>query len=236
MRGAAGCRPTGPRVETRGRDPGLNGRDPPARASSSPGTSSSVGLRWRKEPITTPITDIASSPSGGETVSSYETYEEAERAVDYLSDNGFPVENAQIVGSNLRLLEQVTGRVTTGRATLAGAGSGAWFGLFIGLLVGLFTTGPTWAGLVLGGLIIGAVWGAIFGFFAHYAMQGRRRAAATSRPAARSSPRATTSWSPPRRSGRGRCSPSSARRSEARDSVRGSLVVPMPGLRVARVV
>jgi hypothetical protein len=72
--------------------------------------------------MTTPTTDIASSPSGGETVSSYKTYEEAERAVDYLSDNGFPVENAQIVGSNLRLLEQVTGRVTTGRATLAGAG------------------------------------------------------------------------------------------------------------------
>ena len=124
--------------------------------------------------MTTPTTDIASSPSGGETVSSYESYEDAERAVDYLSDNGFPVENAQIVGSNLRLLEQVTGRVTTGRATLAGAGSGAWFGLFIGLLVGLFSTGPAWVGLVLGGLLIGAVWGAIFGSFAHYAMQGRR--------------------------------------------------------------
>jgi hypothetical protein len=40
--------------------------------------------------------------------------------------------------------------------------------------VGLFTTGPTWAGLVLGGLLIGAVWGAIFGFIAHYAMRGRR--------------------------------------------------------------
>jgi hypothetical protein len=27
---------------------------------------------------------------------------------------------------------------------------------------------------VLGGVLIGAVWGAIFGFFAHYAMRGRR--------------------------------------------------------------
>jgi hypothetical protein len=124
--------------------------------------------------MATPITNIASSPSRGETVSSYDSYEDAERAVDYLSDNGFPVENAQIVGSNLRLVEQVTGRVTTGRAALAGAGSGAWFGLFIGLLVGLFTTGPAWVGLVLGGLLIGAVWGAIFGFIAQYAMHGRR--------------------------------------------------------------
>jgi len=121
-----------------------------------------------------PTTDIASSRRGGETVSTYSSYEDAERAVDYLSDNGFAVENAQIVGSDLHLVEQVTGRVTTGRAALAGAGSGAWFGLFIGLLVGLFTTGPEWLGLVLGGLLIGAVWGAVFGFFAQSAMRGRR--------------------------------------------------------------
>jgi hypothetical protein len=124
--------------------------------------------------MATPTTDIATPLSGGETVSTYKSYEDAERAVDYLSDNGFPVENAQIVGSNLHLVEQVTGRVTTGGATLAGAGSGAWFGLFIGLLVGLFSSGPEWIGLVLGGLLIGAVWGAIFGFFAQYAMRGRR--------------------------------------------------------------
>ena len=124
--------------------------------------------------MATPTTDIASPPSGGEIVSTYNSYEDAERAVDYLSDNGFPVENTRIVGSNLHLVEQVTGRVTSGRAALAGAGTGAWFGLFIGLLVGLFSTGPTWAGLVLGGLLIGAAWGAIFGFVAHYAMRGRR--------------------------------------------------------------
>ena len=124
--------------------------------------------------MATPTTDIASPPSGGETVSTYGNYEDAQQAVDYLSDNGFAVENARIVGSNLHLVEQVTGRVTTGSATLAGAGSGAWFGLFIGLLVGLFTTGPEWVGLVLGGVFVGAVWGAIFGFFAQYAMRGRR--------------------------------------------------------------
>lgn len=124
--------------------------------------------------MATPTTDIASPPSRGETISTYTSYEDAQGAVDYLSDNGFPVENAQIVGSNLHLVEQVTGRVTTATAALAGAGSGAWFGLFIGLLVGLFSTGPTWLGLVLGGVLIGAVWGAIFGFFAHYTMRGRR--------------------------------------------------------------
>jgi hypothetical protein len=118
--------------------------------------------------------DSATTPRGGQTVASYASYDEAQRAVDHLSDNGFPVENADIIGSDLRLVERVTGRLTTGRAALAGAGSGAWFGLFIGLLVGLFTTGPTWVGLLVGGAVIGAVWGALFGFFAQWATGGRR--------------------------------------------------------------
>jgi hypothetical protein len=108
------------------------------------------------------------------TVASYTSYEEAQRAVDRLSDERFPVENIEIVGSGLRLVERVTGRLTRARAAAAGAASGAWFGLFIGLLVGLFSTGPTWIGLILGGLLIGAAWGAIFGFAGHAATRGRR--------------------------------------------------------------
>jgi hypothetical protein len=53
-------------------------------------------------------------------------------------------------------------------------------GLFIGLLVGLSTTGPVWLGLVLGGLVIGALWGALFGFVAHWATRGRRDFASVS--------------------------------------------------------
>jgi uncharacterized membrane protein len=116
----------------------------------------------------------SSSANGWTVVESYSTYEDAQRAVDRLSDASFPVENVEIVGRDLRLVERVTGRVTLGRATAAGAASGAWFGLFIGLLVGLFTTGPEWLGLVLGGLLIGAFWGAAFGFFAHWATRGKR--------------------------------------------------------------
>ncbi|HEU5416833.1 MAG TPA: general stress protein [Streptosporangiaceae bacterium] len=108
------------------------------------------------------------------TVASYGSYEEAQLAVDRLSDEHFPVENLDIVGSGLRLVERVTGRLTKGRAAMAGAATGAWFGLFIGLLVGLFTTGPTWLGLILGGILIGAAWGAVFGFAGHAATRGRR--------------------------------------------------------------
>lgn len=108
------------------------------------------------------------------TVASFSTYEEAQAAVDYLSDHQFPVEYVDIVGSDLRFVERVTGRLTTWRAAAAGAASGAWFGLFIGLLVGFFTSGPRWLGLVLGGVIIGALWGGAFGAVGHLATRGRR--------------------------------------------------------------
>src|SRR3712207_8985496 len=38
-----------------------------------------------------------------------------------------------IIGSDLRMVERVTGRLSWGRAIGAGAASGAWFGLFVGL-------------------------------------------------------------------------------------------------------
>ena len=118
--------------------------------------------------------------AGRQSVASYATYPEAQQAVDFLSDSGFPVEHTDVVGSDLRLVEHVTGRLTNARAAMAGAGSGAWFGLLIGLLVGLFTTGPVWLGLILGGLAIGALWGAVFGFVAHSATRGRRDFASVS--------------------------------------------------------
>ncbi|MEA2623741.1 MAG: hypothetical protein QOH61_2651 [Chloroflexota bacterium] len=100
-------------------------------------------------------------------VASYTTYSQAELAVDRLVDSSFPVEHTAIVGRDLSLVERVTGRVTRARATAMGALGGAWFGLFIGLFVGLFTVGPVWLNLVLIGIAIGAIWGAVFGFVAH---------------------------------------------------------------------
>ena len=106
-------------------------------------------------------------------MASYSSFEEARAAVDRLSDERFPVEILDIVGSGLHLVERVTGRLATTRAA-AGPASGAWFGLFIGILVGLFTHGPTWIGRINGGLPIGAAGGGAFGFAGHAATQGRR--------------------------------------------------------------
>jgi hypothetical protein len=104
----------------------------------------------------------------------YNTYVEAQRLVDGLSDAGFPVQHVRIVGDGLHSVEQVTGRITKGRATLYGAGGGAWFGLLIGLLLSIFAVGSGVAVAVLGSLAIGAFWGAVFGFVTHWATGGDR--------------------------------------------------------------
>ncbi|UYM06154.1 general stress protein [Solicola gregarius] len=104
----------------------------------------------------------------------YDEYADAQKAVDYLSDQEFPVENCMIVGTDLKQVERVTGRLTYGRAAAAGAASGAWFGLFIGLMVGLFAEDGSWIGVVLSAALIGIVFGAVFGIVG-YAMTGGRR-------------------------------------------------------------
>src|SRR5664279_3878066 len=68
----------------------------------------------------------------------YDKYDDAQKAVDYLSDNEFAVENCMIVGTDLRQVERVTGRLTRGRVVGAGALSGVWVGLFVGLIFALF--------------------------------------------------------------------------------------------------
>src|SRR5471030_543465 len=68
----------------------------------------------------------------------YDRYEAAQKAVDYLADHEFAVENCMIVGTDLKLVERVTGRLTRGRVIGAGALSGMWMGLFVGLIFALF--------------------------------------------------------------------------------------------------
>ena len=114
------------------------------------------------------------SPLESPVLREYDTYEEAQRLVDRLSDAGFPVQHVRIVGHDFHSVEQVTGRLTKGRAALLGAGSGAWFGLLIGLLLSLFAVGPGVLVALLGSVLIGGFWGAAFGIAAQWATGGRR--------------------------------------------------------------
>jgi hypothetical protein len=105
----------------------------------------------------------------------YDEYVDAQKAVDTLSDNGFPVQNVAIVGVDVRIVESVLGRLTWGRAAMSGMLSGAWFGLLIGLFVGLFssTTGSVLP-LVGLGLLYGAAFGIVWGLVSHALTGGKR--------------------------------------------------------------
>jgi hypothetical protein len=111
----------------------------------------------------------------GQVIATYDTYVEAQRAVDFLADEQFAVENISIVGSDLKMVERVTGRLTRGRAAAAGTASGAWFGLFVGVLLSLFAqSGTNGFALIIAATIYGAAFGAIFGFVGHALSGGKR--------------------------------------------------------------
>ena len=118
------------------------------------------------------VPKVPTLPAGDE-VAAYSTYLEAQKAVDYLSDNKFPVENVTIVGTDLRMVERVTGRLTYGRVALAGALSGAWFGFFVGLLITLFA-GEAGFQVMFAGIALGAGFGLLFSVLS-YAFTGGRR-------------------------------------------------------------
>lgn len=104
-------------------------------------------------------------------------YEDAQAAVDTLSDEGFPVEHVSIVWARLRQIEYVTGRRTILTAAMQGAASGMWFGAFIGLLLSLFVEleeDATAIGLVVSYALTGAVVVAIYQAVRHWSQRGRR--------------------------------------------------------------
>ena len=89
----------------------------------------------------------------------YDTYAEAQRTVDFLADRDFAVENCLIVGTDLKQLERVTGRLTRGRVFGAGALSGAWLGLFVGTIFALFDP----SGFNIHNVVSTVAFGALFG-------------------------------------------------------------------------
>lgn len=95
--------------------------------------------------------------------------------VDRLVEQGVDVAGARIVGSDLRVVEQVRGPSGWVRSITNSAATGVLFGMLLGLLLGLFDpVAPgtsAFFGMLFGGvlgLVFGAVWGAVA-----YSLQGR---------------------------------------------------------------
>jgi hypothetical protein len=112
------------------------------------------------------------TPPRGDTIARYATYLEAQRAVDYLSDQAFPVQFVTIVGTGLRMVERVTGRLTYPKVAGASALSGAWLGLFFGLVLSLFGNGSN--GILLPAILFGAGFGILWGIITYSLTGGRR--------------------------------------------------------------
>jgi hypothetical protein len=118
----------------------------------------------------TPL-DVTARP----VLATYDNYLDAQKAVDTLSDNGFPVQNTAIVGVDVRIVESVLGRLSWGRAAFSGLGMGAWFGMLIGLFVALFSSSNGGVLPLVGlGLLYGAAFGIVYGLIS-YAFTGGKR-------------------------------------------------------------
>jgi hypothetical protein len=123
--------------------------------SQNPGGASASASR--RGPVGLP------TPPKGWPIGSYPTYAEAQKAVDYLSDAQFPVQQVTIVGVDLMQVERVTGRLTWPKVLGGGVITGAWLGIFIGLVLGFFSPNP-WASLITGvvaGIFFGLITSAV---------------------------------------------------------------------------
>src|SRR3954463_6449674 len=100
------------------------------------------------------------TPPKGWPIGSYPTYAEAQRAVDHLSDQEFPVQQVTIVGVDLMQVERVTGRLTWPKVLGGGVITGAWLGIFIGMVLG-FLTGRLFGPELMTGLVAGVIFGLI---------------------------------------------------------------------------
>ena len=104
----------------------------------------------------------------------HDSYEDAQKAVDYLSDHDFPVQDVLIVGTDLKQLDRVTGRLTRGRVIGAGALSGMWLGLFVGTIFALFDPSGFNLVAVLSTVAFGAVFGAVWAMVGYRLTSGQR--------------------------------------------------------------
>ena len=78
-----------------------------------------------------------------------------------------------IVGTDLKQVERITGRLTTGQVALGGALSGLWLGLFIGLLFTLFASNNGFVTICRRSLF-GAVFGLVWALVGYAATRGQR--------------------------------------------------------------
>jgi hypothetical protein len=103
----------------------------------------------------------------GEVIANFKQYTDALAYVDNLIKHNFPAGSVAIVGSDLRTVERIRGKVTYSRLALGGAITGSWVGLAFGLIFGVqanpvdpntFTSSES----IFSSIVIGAGFGMLF--------------------------------------------------------------------------
>ncbi|ABY22935.1 conserved hypothetical protein [Renibacterium salmoninarum ATCC 33209] len=126
------------------------------------------------------LADPRSVPDG-DTVGTYTSYLDAQKAVDYLADQQFPVQLVSIVGNDLKMVERVTGKLSYPKVALNGALTGAWFGLFVGVLLSFFNPNASTSFLSIPiAMVLGAAFWMLFGIVTYGAQRGKRDFTSTS--------------------------------------------------------
>ena len=111
----------------------------------------------------------------GDIISTYDSYHDAQLAVDALARANFPVNKVSILGNDVRSVERVVGKLTYSKVALMGALSGAYLGLFFALILFIFQPdNAAIVGVFLSAVVIGAGFGMLFGVLS-YALNRNRR-------------------------------------------------------------
>ncbi len=109
-----------------------------------------------------------------QSVGIYNTYADAQKAVDYLADEKFEVQNLAIVGTELKSVERVLGRRNWGTVITQGVQSGISTGLLVGLVMLIFTKPTSYFALLLVSLAIGITLAIGFSAAAYAMSRGKR--------------------------------------------------------------
>lgn len=109
-----------------------------------------------------------------QSVGIFNSYPEAQKAVDYLADEKFPVQNLAIVGTELRSVERVLGRRSWSTVLSSGVSSGISTGLLVGLVMLIFTRPASVVVLLLTCLAMGIAIGLAFAAVGYAMTKGKR--------------------------------------------------------------
>lgn len=116
------------------------------------------------------------SHAEGQTLATFTDYKQAVSYVEQLIENDFPARSISIVGTDLKSVETVKGKLGYGRVSLSGALTGSWLGMFLGLIFGASGAGTEAVLLtnVGAGIVIGAGFGMLFNVI-RFSMTKNRR-------------------------------------------------------------